>query len=218
MNITYLDKNTSFPPVENALAVPNGLLAAGGDLSSERLLEAYKNGIFPWYNEGEPILWWSPDPRAVLFPEKLHLSRSLKKTIRKNNFTLTMDKDFVQTITQCARLREKTGTWINDDMVNAYTQLHNLGIAHSFEAWHNNQLVGGVYGLRVGDVFCGESMFSIMRDASKVVLVYLTEYVIQQNIKIIDCQIPNPHLTSLGAEQISRDKFLTILKNGLQSN
>lgn len=218
MNIPYLEKNTPFPPVETALTAPNGLLAAGGDLSPERLLEAYKNGIFPWYNEGEPILWWSPDPRAVLFPEKLHISRSLKKAIRKNNFTLTMDKDFVQTITQCARLREKTGTWINDDMINAYTQLHNLSIAHSFEAWHNNQLVGGVYGLHVGNVFCGESMFSCMKDASKVVLVYLAEYAIQQNIKIIDCQIPNPHLTSLGAEQISRDKFLTILKNGLHSN
>ena len=217
MNITRLEKDTPFPPVEMALTSPNGLLAAGGDLSIERLLEAYKNGIFPWYNGGDPILWWSPDPRAILRPEKLYLSRSLKKTIRKNIFTLTMNKDFVQTITQCARLREKTGTWINDEMIAAYTQLHILGIAHSFEVWHNKQLVGGVYGLHIGNVFCGESMFSMIRDASKVALVYLCELAKEHGIELIDCQMPNPHLTSLGAEQINRHQFLTILNSGLQS-
>jgi leucyl/phenylalanyl-tRNA--protein transferase len=217
MSIPWLEQNTPFPPIETALVEPNGLLAAGGDLSPQRLINAYENGIFPWYSEGEPILWWSPDPRAVIFPEKLHISRSLKRTLTKNWFSLAIDFDFEQTITQCARLRKKTGTWINQDMIDAYITLHKMGIAHSFEAWQGNKLVGGVYGLIIGCVFCGESMFSKVDNASKVALVHLAEYAKAHGINIIDCQVPNLHTASLGAETISRHEFITILKNGLQS-
>ena len=209
---TWLDPNEShdyFPPLERALTDPNGLLAVGGDLSSTRLLEAYRKGIFPWYEEGQPILWWSPDPRAVLFTNKLKVSRSLAKSLRNKSYTISINQAFAQVIRACAEPRENaSGTWITNNMQSAYMKLHQQGHAHSIEVWDNNkQLIGGLYGILLDKVFCGESMFTRQRDMSKIALISLAEWLNNKHIELIDCQLPNPHLTSLGAESISRASF-----------
>jgi leucyl/phenylalanyl-tRNA---protein transferase len=203
----------SFPPVESA--TPEGLLAVGGDLSSERLLAAYRHGIFPWYNPGQPILWWSPDPRAVLYPEKLKISRSLRRTLKRGQQRVTFDSCFLEVMLACAAPREQYpggGTWISDDMVEAYARLHEMGYAHSIETWHENRLVGGLYGVALGGVFFGESMFAREADASKVALVALVSKLREWGFVLIDCQVPSAHLTSLGAEAIPRSEFLNELE------
>lgn len=207
----------SFPPVESA--TPEGLLAVGGDLSSERLLAAYRSGIFPWYNPGQPILWWSPDPRAVLYPEKLKIARSLRKTLKRGQLRVTFDTCFREVMLACAAPREQYpggGTWINNDMVDAYTRLHAMGYAHSIETWHENRLVGGLYGVALGGVFFGESMFARATDASKVALAVLVGKLRAWGFALIDCQIPSAHLTSLGAEEIPRGVFLAGLERALK--
>jgi leucyl/phenylalanyl-tRNA--protein transferase len=206
-----------FPPVESA--TPEGLLAVGGDLSSERLLVAYRHGIFPWYSPGQPILWWSPDPRAVLYPEKLKISRSLRKTLKHGQLRVTFDSCFGEVMLACAAPRAQYpggGTWITDDMVEAYTRLHAMGYAHSIETWHENRLVGGLYGVALGGVFFGESMFARATDASKVALVALVSKLREWGFVLIDCQMPSAHLTSLGAEEIPRPSFLSQLGQALK--
>lgn len=206
-----------FPPVD--LASPEGLLAVGGDLRAERLLEAYRCGIFPWYNEGQPILWWSPDPRAVLFPAKLKIARSLRKTVRAGKFTVTLDQRFAEVIRACAAPRRKNpggGTWITPEMLEAYEHLYAQGHAHSIEAWHQDRLVGGLYGVALGGVFFGESMFSHATDASKVAFTYAVRQLHSWGFALIDCQMPSPHLESLGAESIRRRDYLAYLAAGLQ--
>ena len=203
---------TDFPDVSLALTEPDGLLAVGGDLSEPRLLAAYRNGIFPWYNEDQPILWWSPDPRAVLFPANLKISKSLRKTLRKQDFTVRFDTAFAQVIRACAAPRpNQNGTWISDEMCEAYIRLHKAGYAHSVESWQGDQLVGGLYGIAVGQVFFGESMFSLATDASKIAFVYLVKHLQAKGYVIIDCQVSSAHLTSLGALNIERDEFVSYL-------
>lgn len=193
-----------FPDVERALQHPNGLLAVGGDLDSGRLLHAYRRGIFPWFSEGQPILWWAPDPRAVLLPDGVRISRSLRKTLRRGPFTLSADVAFAEVIRQCAAPRATgEGTWITPDMIRAYCRLHVLGHARSIEVWQGPNLVGGLYGVALGRVFFGESMFSRARDASKTALVALARL----GYRLIDCQLPNAHLASLGALKIPRRAF-----------
>ncbi|MBT9567703.1 MAG: leucyl/phenylalanyl-tRNA--protein transferase [Thiobacillus sp.] len=197
-----------FPPVETALKDPNGLLAIGGDLSLERLLDAYRHGIYPWFNPGEPILWWSPDPRMVLVPAEVRVSRSLAKRIRNGGFELRVDTAFVQVMEACAAPRDgKSGTWISAEMVAAYTRLHQAGHAHSVETWHDQQLVGGLYGVAIGRMFYGESMFSRMPDASKVALVRLARQLTAWEFGLIDCQMETAHLASLGAHTVPRAAF-----------
>lgn len=209
----WLDSSDpAFPDVTQALKDPNGLLALGGDLSSERLLNAYRHGIFPWYSEGQPILWWSPDPRLVLLPGKLHVSRSLAKTIRKGVFSTTLDQDFSGVIRACTVPRvDQNGTWITNEMSEAYTRLFETGYAHSVECWQAGQLVGGLYGLSIGRVFFGESMFSRVPDASKVAFVRLVRQLEKWNFTLVDCQVYTAHLASLGAENISREQFVSAL-------
>jgi len=202
-----------FPPLEQALDEPPGLLAAGGDLSPPRLLAAYQRGIFPWYSPGQPVLWWSPDPRAVLFPEEFNCSRSLAKTIRNGGFEVVVDRDFAAVIDACAAPRPHApGTWITSEMRNAYLRLHRLGQAHSIEAWRAGKLAGGLYGVRLGEVFFGESMFSRERDASKVALAHLVAVCLRNSIAVIDCQLPSPHLASLGSRTIPRLQFQALLR------
>lgn len=202
-----------FPDTAQALAEPDGLLAAGGDLAPERLLIAYRSGIFPWFSSGQPILWWAPDPRSILYPEGMKISRSLRKTLKRQQFTVTIDQAFEAVIQQCAAPRgEQTGTWITDPMIEAYATLHRHGHAHSIECWAMDELVGGLYGVAIGRVFFGESMFSRMTDASKVALVTLTRQLSQWGYHLIDCQVHNPHLASLGAETIRRDAFNAMLR------
>lgn len=209
------DPPDSFPPMERALAEPPGLLAAGGDLSAERLLAAYARGIFPWYSDGEPVLWWSPDPREVLYPAEFHLSRSLARTLRRGAFEITRDRDFAGVIAACGAARGAAqGTWITDDMRTAYLQLHQLGRAHSIEAWAGGELAGGLYGVRCGPVFSGESMFSRRPDASKAALAWLVEQCPAEGIILIDCQMPSGHLRSLGSRPIPRARFLEVLGGG----
>lgn len=198
-----------FPDTNTALTDPNGLLAVGGDLSSERLIHAYQRGIFPWYEEGEPILWWSPDPRAVLFPNQIHISKSLAKCIRKKKFTATCDKQFQQVIEHCANTDRKNqhGTWITEDVIQAYCTLHAMGIAHSVEVWQDQRLVGGLYGINLGKLFFGESMFSLVSNASKIAFVALAQNTSRWGFPLIDCQVSNPHLTTLGAQLIERSIF-----------
>ena len=206
--ISWLTYNTPFPALEDALVEPNGLLAAGGDLSLQRLITAYRTGIFPWFNEGEPILWWSPDPRMVLFPAELKISRSLRKTLKKDQYTIYFDRDFSQVMQACAAPRNRqSGTWIHPEMIAAYTQLHQMGLAHSVEVWIDNALVGGLYGVALGKVFFGESMFSTVTDASKIAFVHLVKYLQDWNYDLIDCQIKTAHLASLGAREIPRAEF-----------
>lgn len=201
-----------FPPVCQALDDPNGLLAIGGDLSPERLLEAYRQGIFPWYSEGQSILWWSPDPRLVLFPSELKVSRSLRKVINKGLFRITMDRAFPEVIRACAEPREyEDGTWITPDMEAAYLHLHRLGWAHSVEAWHGGELVGGFYGVAIGRVFFGESMFHRMSDASKVAFVTFVRELPARGYELVDCQVTTAHLLGFGAREISRSEFVRLL-------
>lgn len=206
------DPAEPFPDPANALSEPNGLLAAGGDLSPGRLATAYAHGIFPWYAEGQPILWWSPDPRAVLFPHQLKISRSLRKTIKKETFDTTTDQTFTEVIAACAAWRPGSGgTWITPAMADAYRELHDLGFAHSVECWRNGSLAGGLYGVAIGQVFFGESMFSREPDASKVALVWLVEHLIACEYRLVDCQVPSEHLDSLGSCSIPRGEFLQLL-------
>jgi leucyl/phenylalanyl-tRNA--protein transferase len=205
-----------FPPVDRAS--PEGLLAVGGDLRPERLLEAYRHGIFPWYNDDQPILWWSPDPRAVLFPNKLHVPRSLQKRLRQNRFTVTLDSSFRDVMEQCAGPRPQYpegGTWITEDMLDAYTRLHELGYAHSVETWLGDLLVGGLYGVALGGAFFAESMFTRVDDASKVALVRLVRQLQTWDFRLIDCQQSSPHVRRFGAEEISRSEFSDLLNQTL---
>jgi leucyl/phenylalanyl-tRNA--protein transferase len=214
--VTWLSPHDApewFPPLEQALDEPQGLLAAGGDLSPARLLAAYQRGIFPWYSPGQPVLWWSPDPRAVIFPEEFNCSRSLAKTIRNGGFDVVIDRDFGAIMDACAAPRTHApGTWITSEMRSAYLRLHRLGQAHSFETWRNGQLAGGLYGVRLGGVFFGESMFSRERDASKVALAHLVAVCLRNSIAVIDCQLPSPHLESLGSRTIPRLQFQALLR------
>lgn len=207
----------AFPPVSEALQEPDGLLCAGGDLSRPRLLEAYRRGIFPWYSEGQPILWWSPDPRAVLFPAEFKLSRSLAKTCRNRGFETTFDGAFADVMRSCADtgLRPE-GTWISPEMTAAYLDLHASGFAHSVETWLDGRLVGGLYGVSLGRVFFGESMFSLERDASKVALKQLVEWGLNQGVQLIDCQVASAHLASLGAREIPRAEFVSHLSRAIR--
>ena len=213
----WIDPNDTtyrFPDVSLALEEPDGLLAIGGSLNPQRLKSAYCQGIFPWYNEDQPILWWSPDPRAVLFPEKLHVSRSLRKTLRNNPFTFSMDHAFEAVITACGEPRLKQqGTWISPEMKAAYCNMHQLGYAHSVECWLHDDLVGGLYGLAFGKVFFGESMFSRVTNASKVAFVHFVKQLQHWGFLMIDCQVESEHLASLGAELIPRKQFVYMLEN-----
>ena len=215
--LSWLTRNSlDFPPLERALREPDGLLAAGGDLSPERLLAAYRHGCFPWYQDGQPLLWWSPDPRMVLFPEELHVSRSLRKTLRRGDFTITFDQDFAAVIRACAAPRSYAdGTWITSAMQQAYLELHRRGIAHSVEAWQNGELVGGLYGLALGQLFFGESMFSRRTNASKVAFVTLAERLRECGFALIDCQMHTAHLASFGAREIPRSEFAEYLARHL---
>ncbi len=219
-SLALLDPHASdepFPPVEMAWKEPNGLLALGGDLSPTRLINAYSAGIFPWYNPDEPIYWWSPDPRAVLFPHKIKLRRSLRKTIRslkRKGYSIRFDSDFPGVVAACAAPRQNTGgTWITNEMNLAYQRLHELGVAHSVEVWnHDNELVGGLYGVATGGIFSGESMFSTERDTSKIAFIALAWHMQQWGYTLIDCQIENSHLVSMGSENIPRDLYIKILR------
>jgi len=202
-----------FPPLENALREPPGLLAAGGDLSPARLLAAYQRGVFPWYSAQQPILWWSPDPRMVLFPQEFICSRSLRKTIRNGPYTTRVDQAFGATIRACAAPRRSgPDTWLNKDMIASYEQLHALGFGHSIETYEADVLAGGLYGIQLGQVFFGESMFSLRRDASKVALARLVEECRGRDIQVIDCQVASAHLASLGAREVSRAQFVALLR------
>ena len=208
------DAEAPFPAVESALKEPDGLLAIGGDLSPARLLRAYRQGIFPWYNKDQPILWWSPDPRSVLYPQSLKISRSLRKTLKNNIYNVTADKAFRRVIQCCAAPRSSGGgTWLAADMVEAYCRLHTMGFAHSVESWYEDELVGGLYGLSLGKIFFGESMFARRNDASKVAFVKLVERLRQWGYALVDCQVASTHLESLGAESIPRRDFIAILNH-----
>lgn len=215
--LTWLKRDTlTFPPLTKAMREPNGLLAAGGDLSADRLVQAYRHGCFPWFSEGQPILWWSPDPRTVLFPEELHVSRSLAKLLRQQRYQVSFDRDFEAVIQACAApRRDADGTWITDDMQNAYTELHNRGHAHSVEVWDNGKLVGGLYGLAMGQLFFGESMFSRADNASKFGFVTLVKQLQAWGFVLIDCQMATRHLESLGARSIPRQQFADYLRDHL---
>jgi len=207
--IPWLRANTPFPPVEQALDEPNGLLAAGADLSPRRLLDAYRHGIFPWYSEGQPILWWSTHPRMVLFTDEMHISESLRKVLRKRPFEVRINTAFRAVMEQCAALRDgPAGTWIMPEMIDAYERLHRLGHAHSVESWQDGELVGGLYGVQIGRMFFGESMFTRVPNASKVALVHLVERLKPAGFPMIDCQQETEHLASLGARPISRTDFV----------
>jgi len=197
-----------FPSPDQALSVPNGLLAWGGDLHAERLLAAYGDGIFPWYQEGQPILWWSPAPRCVIFPGDIYLSRRTRRRYNSGRYEVTADRAFEDVIWECAQAREyDSGTWITDDMVKAYVSLHRLGHAHSVEVWADTQLIGGIYGLAIGTVFFGESMFSRQVDASKIALIALCKQLADWSFGLLDCQVSNPHLLRMGAVEIPRREF-----------
>jgi leucyl/phenylalanyl-tRNA--protein transferase len=208
--IPWLEAGDPFPPASRALAEPNGLLAAGADLSPQRLLAAYRRGIFPWFAPGEPILWWSPDPRMVLLPERIRISRSLAKTLRNVDYEVKLDTAFARVIAACAGTPRpgQSGTWIVPAMQAAYLRLHRMGVAHSVETWQDGKLVGGLYGIAIGRAFFGESMFSHRSDASKIALAHLCAHLARREFGIIDCQMETAHLASLGARPIPRDDFL----------
>ena len=211
--IPWLTDNDPFPPVCRAQRSPNGLLAAGGGLSPARLLEAYCKGIFPWFNPGEPILWWSPDPRMVLIPAEFRISRSLAKLLRSSAYAVRIDSAFEQVMRACAAPRdERHGTWIGEDMIAAYCALHRLGYAHSVEVWMEDRLVGGLYGVSIGRMFYGESMFSRVSNASKIALAHLARQLGRWQFGMIDCQMNTPHLASLGAREIPRSEFIARLQ------
>ena len=207
--IPWLENIERFPPLELALREPNGLLCAGGDLTPQRLVMAYLKGIFPWYSPGEPILWWSPDPRMVLFPAEFKLSRSLRKTLRKANYRVRLDTRFKAIIEACARTsrKDQAGTWITPEIQAAYVKLHELGYAHSVETWLDDRLVGGLYGIAIGKMFYGESMFAHATDASKIALAHLVRFLADNGFGLIDCQMNTAHLASLGAREIPRSEF-----------
>ena len=213
LTLTKLNQQLIFPPPDMAHTEPNGLLAFGGDLSAKRLLLAYSSGIFPWFSQDEPIMWWSPDPRGILPLDNFKCSKSLKKFARNCDYHITINSAFDQVIDICAAIpRNDSGTWITDDMLNAYKNLHQLGHAHSVEVWSEDDLVGGLYGITVGKVFCGESMFHKATNASKLAMLSLVELLKSQAAEFIDCQMQNPHLGSLGCIEVSRDRFLTMLQ------
>jgi leucyl/phenylalanyl-tRNA---protein transferase len=218
VTVFLLTDKIAFPPAH--LASKEGLLAVGGDLSRKRLLHAYRMGIFPWFSDDEPILWWSPDPRLVLYPHEIKISKTLKKIIRKGVFKVTMDTAFAQVITQCAqiRLQNNQGTWIVEDMIHAYCKLHETGVAHSVEAWYQGELAGGLYGVSLGKCFFGESMFTRISNASNVALVKLVEYLNALSFDMIDCQLTTQHLLRFGAREIPRVKFLKQLEKSLKAS
>ncbi len=211
--IPWLERDTPFPPIQSALKHPNGLLAAGGDLSSRRLLEGYRRGIFPWFSESDPILWWSPDPRMILVPNELKISRSLAKVLRNRSYEIRFDTAFDEVMEGCAAPRKgEMGTWITGPMLRAYRRLRRLGYAHSVETWIDGELAGGLYGVAIGQVFFGESMFSRARDASKIALAALVAHLESAEFRLIDCQMRTPHLESLGAREIPRRRFAGLLE------
>lgn len=212
--IPWLEGDAPFPPLEQALEEPNGLLAAGGELSAPRLLRAYRQGIFPWFSEHQPALWWSPDPRMVLFPEEFRLTRSLLKTLRNADYQVRLDSAFHQVIAACAQTPRpgQDGTWITAEIRHAYGALHELGLAHSVETWVEGELVGGLYGVALGRMFYGESMFARRRDASKIAFAHLVRYLRQEGFAMIDCQMKTGHLASLGAREIPRRDFIARLQ------
>lgn len=214
MLIPWLDHaNPEFPPIETALSEPEGLLAAGGKLSADTLLKAYRLGIFPWYEAPDPVLWWSPDPRSILEPAEVHISRSMRKLLRKPPFTLSCDRAFVDVMRACAAPRNYTEhTWIGNEMIAAYQALHKAGFAHSIEVWRNDELVGGLYGVAIGCVFCGESMFSNVNNASKFAFIHLCHILKKTGFQFIDCQLESGHLRTLGAKNISRQDFKNRLR------
>ncbi len=223
ITLPYLEPDTPFPAVQHALDDPDGLLAYGADLSPGRLLSAYSQGIFPWFSEGEPILWWSPSVRAIIPIDQFKCSKSLGKLIKKQHYTVTLNKDFRAVIQQCASIPRlhrgnngaittSTATWITQDMIEAYIQLHELGLAHSVEVWDNDQLVGGLYGVAVGRIFCGESMFHHQPNTSKLALAHLVAHMQKHQCSFIDCQLPTEHLSSLGAQSIPRSSFISELR------
>nr|WP_315132598.1 leucyl/phenylalanyl-tRNA--protein transferase [uncultured Flavobacterium sp.] len=209
----YVSKTLFFPLVSEANA--DGILAIGGDLSPERLMLAYKSGVFPWFEEGEPILWWSPNPRMVLFLDELIVSKSMRKILNRNVFKVTFNQNFRDVISNCQNIKREgqNGTWITNDMIEAYCRLHELGVAKSVEVWQDGLLVGGLYGIDLGNIFCGESMFSKVSNASKVAFVTLVNQLKEANYKLLDCQVYNPHLESLGCREIEREAFISILKS-----
>lgn len=212
MRLAWIDDHTPLPPPDRALREPNGLLAAGGSLTTERLREAYRHGIFPWYSAGQPVLWWAPDPRCVLFPQEVHVSRSLRKTLNKRKFRFTWDEAFEDVVNACAAPRDSSdGTWITPAMHKAYVRLYAARLAHSIEVWEGDQLVGGLYGVSLGRVFYGESMFSRRTDASKAALVKLSSWLCDWGYALLDCQVSSPHLHSLGAVDLPRTEFLRLL-------
>jgi len=215
--IPWLRGDEPFPPVSKALKSPNGLLCAGGDLAPGRLVEAYRHGIFPWFSEGDPILWWSPDPRMVLFPDELRISRSLRKTLARDVYETRVDSAFRAVMEACAAPRgPRGGTWIVPEMIDAYVRLHELGFAHSVESWRDGELAGGLYGIALGNVFFGESMFARATDASKVALARLVERLRARGCRVIDCQQATAHLASLGAREIPRSAFAQLLQESIQ--
>jgi leucyl/phenylalanyl-tRNA--protein transferase len=211
--IRWLQSDEPFPPVQSALANPNGLLAAGGDLSPQRLIEAYRHGVFPWFSEGQPILWWSPDPRMVLVPAEIRITRSLAKVLRNRAYEVRADSAFRTVMQACAGpRRDQDGTWISEDMIAAYCALHQRGIAHSIETWIDGELVGGLYGVALGRMFYGESMFTRAADASKIALVHLARQLERWGFGLIDCQVHTPHLARMGGREMPRDAFMRKLR------
>ena len=211
--ITWINDDDEFPPVNRAIHSPNGLLAAGGDLSASRLLSAYRQGIFPWFNPGEPIMWWSPDPRTILIPSKFKASRSLTKILRSDTFEVRFDTAFEQVMRACSTPRnEQQGTWISEEMIAAYSKLHQLGYAHSVEVWMSEKIVGGLYGVSIGRMFYGESMFSRVSNASKIALAYLAKQLERWQFGMIDCQMHTLHLATLGAHEMPRSEFIVQLQ------
>lgn len=217
--VAALDIDTPFPPITCALNEPNGLIAIGGDLSSQRLLEAYQHGIFPWFSQDEPILWWSPDPRMVLFPEDLKISKSLTKRLKKQDYQVKFNENFRQVMEACASVNRdhQNGTWITPEMIDAYCELHNLGYAYCAETWIDNQLVGGLYGVIIDRMFYGESMFHHVTDASKIAFVHMIKQLQARGVGMIDCQMKTTHLASLGAKEIDRDNFISRLRELTQA-
>jgi len=215
MPIYLLNESPLMPDPSHADA--EGLVAIGGDLDHKRLINAYRSGIFPWYEEGSEILWWSPDPRLVLFPEDLKVSKSARNLLRKNYFNVTYNQQFVEVIANCKEIvrNDQGGTWITDEMEKAYINLNNLGFAHSIEVWHENDLVGGLYGIKIGNIYFGESMYSKVSNASKIGFIHLVKDLKKKGVAMIDCQIKTDHLISLGAKEIRRDEFLKTLKNSI---
>jgi leucyl/phenylalanyl-tRNA--protein transferase len=218
-SIAFLDNHDPFPNADQALIEPNGLIAISKTLEAEKIIEAYKQGIFPWFNQYEPILWWSPNPRLVLFPDDLKISSSLSKKIKKNNYQFEIDKDFSSVIKRCSEVKRKDqdGTWIDNRIINAYSELYQMEIAHSFEIYFNEKLVGGLYGIILNDVFFGESMFHYETDASKIAFVLAIQHLKNKGVKMIDCQMKTDHLLSFGAKEIPRSQFIQLLRTYIKT-